>query len=61
MNGFLDGVEIRDVVRFEQALLDAVRDKGADILAAIRDEEAISEETDGKLKTFIGDFAKSFA
>jgi F-type H+/Na+-transporting ATPase subunit alpha len=61
VNGFLDGVEIRDVVRFEQALLDAVRDKGADILAAIRDEEAISEETDGKLKTFIGDFAKSFA
>jgi F-type H+/Na+-transporting ATPase subunit alpha len=61
VNGFLDGIEIRDVVRFEQALLDAVRDKGADILATIRDEEAISEETDGKLKTFIGDFAKSFA
>ena len=61
VNGFLDGVEIRDVVRFEQALLDAVREKGADILAAIRDEEAISEETDAKLKTFIGDFAKSFA
>ncbi|MBT3990489.1 MAG: F0F1 ATP synthase subunit alpha [Rhodospirillaceae bacterium] len=61
VNGFLDGIEIRDVVRFEQALLDAVREKGADILAAIRDEEAISEETDAKLKTFIGDFAKSFA
>ncbi|MBT4938179.1 MAG: F0F1 ATP synthase subunit alpha, partial [Rhodospirillaceae bacterium] len=26
VNGFLDGIEIRDVVRFEQALLDAVRD-----------------------------------
>ena len=61
VNGFLDGIEIRDVVRFEQALLDAVREKGADILAAIRDEEAISEATDAKLKTFIGDFAKSFA
>ena len=61
VNGFLDGIEIRDVVRFEQALLDSVREKGADILATIRDEEAISEETDGKLKTFIGDFAKSFA
>ena len=61
VNGFLDGIEIRDVVRFEQALLDSVREKGADILATIRDEEAISEDTDGKLKTFIGDFAKSFA
>ncbi len=61
VKGFLDGIAIMDVVRFEQALLDAVREKGADILAAIRDDEAISDETDEKLRTFIGDFAKSFA
>jgi F-type H+-transporting ATPase subunit alpha len=61
VNGFLDSIAVRDVVRFEQALLDAVREKGADILAAIRDEEEISDETDAKLKTFIGDFVKSFA
>jgi hypothetical protein len=30
-------------------------------LAAIRDEEAISDETNEKLKTFIGDFVNSFA
>ncbi|MGY8998355.1 MAG: F0F1 ATP synthase subunit alpha [Rhodospirillales bacterium] len=61
VKGFLDGIPIQDVVRFEKMLLDTVRDKGADILAVIRDEEAISDETDKKLKTFIGDFAKSFA
>ena len=61
VQGFLDAVEIKDVVRFEQALLSSIREKGADILAAIRDEEAISDETDEKLKTFIGDFVNSFA
>jgi hypothetical protein len=29
-------------------------------LAAIRDEEEISDETDVKLRTFIGDFVKAF-
>ncbi|HIF61055.1 MAG TPA: F0F1 ATP synthase subunit alpha [Rhodospirillales bacterium] len=61
VRGFLDTIEIKDIVRFEQALLSSIREKGADILAAIRDEEAISDETDEKLKTFIGDFVNSFA
>ena len=61
VNGFLDEVEIQDVVRFEQMLLDNIREKGTDILSAISTEEAISEETEGKLKTFIGDFVASFS
>jgi F-type H+-transporting ATPase subunit alpha len=61
VQGFLDKIEINDVVRFEQALLNSIRDKGADILATIRDEEAISGETDEKLRIFIGDFLKTFA
>jgi len=60
VEGFLDSIEIQDVVRFEQNLLDSIRENGADILTAIRDEEAISDEIEGKLKTFIGDFSKSF-
>ena len=61
VNGYLDGIEIKDVVRYEHALLGAIRDKGADILAAIRDDEALSDETEGKLRTFLEDFTKSFA
>ena len=61
VNGFLDDVKIQDVVRFEQMLLDNIREKGIDILSAIRTEEAISEETEKKLKTFIGDFVASFS
>ena len=61
VNGFLDEVKIQDVVRFEQMLLDNIREKGIDILSAIRTEEAISEETEEKLRTFIGDFVASFS
>ena len=61
VNGFLDEVKIQDVVRFEQMLLDNIREKGIDILSAISTEEAISEETEKKLKTFIGNFVASFS
>ncbi|MFP6761277.1 MAG: F0F1 ATP synthase subunit alpha [Rhodospirillales bacterium] len=61
VNGFLDEVKIQDVVRFEQMLLDNIREKGIEILSAIRTEEAISEETEEKLRTFIGDFVASFS
>ena len=61
VNGFLDEVKIQDVVRFERMLLDNIREKGSDILSAISTEEAISEETEGKLRTFIGDFVASFS
>ena len=61
VNGFLDEVKIQDVVRFEQMLIDNIREKGIDILSAISTEEAISEETEEKLRTFIGDFVASFS
>ena len=61
VNGFLDEVKIQDVVRFERMLLDNIREKGIDILNAISTEEAISEETEEKLRTFIGDFVASFS
>jgi F-type H+-transporting ATPase subunit alpha len=49
------------VTRFEHGLLDEVRAKGQDILAAIRDEQALSEETDTKLTAFLDGYAKTFA
>ena len=42
VNGFLDKVKVQDVVRFEQMLLENIREKGIDILNAISTEEAIS-------------------
>ncbi len=61
VNGYLDGIETRDVTRFEAQYLDAIRDKGADILAAVREEGVVSDETEAKLKAFLDDFIKTFA
>ena len=60
VNGYLDDIEVKDIVRFESALMNAVRESGADILNSIRTDEAISDETEKKLKNFIGDFAGTF-
>jgi len=60
VNGFVDDIPVNDIVRFEAALIEAIRDKGQDILIAIRTEQEISEATGEKLNTFIGDFASAF-
>jgi len=61
VNGYTDGIEVADVTRFESQYLDTVRAKGQDILASIRDEKALSDETEGKLKALLDDFVKTFA
>jgi F-type H+-transporting ATPase subunit alpha len=61
VKGYLDKIPAKDVTRYEHALLGDLRSKGADILATIRDEKALSKETEGKLAKFIEDFTKSFA
>jgi F-type H+/Na+-transporting ATPase subunit alpha len=61
VNGYLDGIAVGDVTRFEQQYMSSLRDKGADILAAIRTEKAMSDDTTAKLKSFLDDFAKTFS
>ncbi len=61
VNGFLDGIPPAAVTRYERELLDAMRDKGADILSDIQTSGNLTEETEGKLRTFIDDFTKTFA
>lgn len=61
VKGYLDNIAASDVTRYEHALLGELRSKGTDILAAIREEKALSEETEGKLAKLIEDFTKSFA
>ncbi|MCH9051168.1 MAG: F0F1 ATP synthase subunit alpha [Proteobacteria bacterium] len=60
VRGHLDDIEVADVGRFEEGLLSELRDKGAEILGAIRDENELSEETEEKLKNFIEDYARTF-
>jgi F-type H+-transporting ATPase subunit alpha len=61
VNGFLDNFPVDAVTRFEQALLSYMRSEHADILGTIRDTKALDDDTAGKLKAAVGDFAKTFA
>ena len=61
VRGYLDPIAVSDVTRFEQGLLGEVRAKGEEILAAIRTEQAISDDTDAKLTAFLDSYAKTFA
>ncbi len=61
VNGYTDGIAVNRVTAYEAQLLDAVRDKGGDILTAIRDSKDLTEETQEKLKAFLEDFTKTFA
>jgi F-type H+/Na+-transporting ATPase subunit alpha len=61
VRGYLDKVRVEDVTRFELKYLEALRATGADILAAIRKDKALTPETEAKLKAFLEDFAKGFA
>ena len=61
VNGYLDGVAVSDIGRFEAGLLENLRGASADVLDTIRDEQKLSEETEGKLKAAIEAYSKSFA
>ncbi len=61
VKGYLDKVELRDVGRYEQAMLSEIKAKHPEILQAIASEKQISAQTEEKLKGFLDAFAKTFA
>ncbi|NQU61132.1 MAG: F0F1 ATP synthase subunit alpha, partial [Rhodospirillales bacterium] len=61
VKGYTDKVDINDITKFEARLLDEVRAKGSDILATIRKEKELSEETETKLSKFMENFVKTYA
>ena len=61
-NGFLDKVDIKDVGRFEEALLNHMRSKHSDVLDWItNDDPKIKGDAADKLKAAISEFASDFA
>jgi len=61
VNGYTDGIDVNQVTAFEKQLLDEARANQSELLATIHDEQAISDETEEKLKKFLDDFVKTFA
>ncbi len=59
--GFLDGIAVDKIGRYEAELLRHMRDKHPGMIDAIRDEKAISDANDAKLRDIMGAFTKSFA
>ena len=60
-NGYLDALPVSKVRAFEDGLLSRMRGKNADLLNAIRDSRDLSDDTAGKLKAVVEDYAKTFA
>jgi F-type H+-transporting ATPase subunit alpha len=59
--GFLDSVGVRDVVRYEAAMLSYLRSEHPKVLKAIRDSKALDDDTAAKLKDALTAFGKQFA
>jgi F-type H+-transporting ATPase subunit alpha len=61
VRGYLDSIEVRDIGRFEQGLLEGFRNNHSEILATIRTEGELSGETDKKIAEIMHQYAKTFA
>ena len=56
VNGYLDEVAVGDISRFEDGLLSRMRADHGDVLAAIREEQEISDETGERLRRILADY-----
>jgi len=61
VNGFLDQVAVRDVTRFETAMLSAARDKLASLMEDVNATGQLSDDNKSKLSEFLGEFVKNFS
>ncbi len=61
-HGYLDGIDVKDVGRFEEGLLNHLRSNHADLLEWITNEDPkIKGEAEEKVKAAIDEFARDFA
>jgi F-type H+-transporting ATPase subunit alpha len=61
VKGYLDQLALKDVPRFETAMLAEMKSKHPEILATIVTEKQITAKTEEKLRGFLDGFAKTFA
>ncbi len=61
VNGYLDGVPVGKVGRYEEELKEELKDKGRDIMTAVRETGDLKEDTEKKLRELIGNFTNAFA
>ena len=60
-NGYLDGIPVSDVTRYEEAMLADLRANHADVLKGIRDSRDFSDDSKKSLVAALDKFTKNFA
>ena len=58
--GFLDDIEVKDVLPFEAGMLEMLRSEKADILADIRERKKLDDDLEARLSAAIKEFKVSF-
>jgi F-type H+/Na+-transporting ATPase subunit alpha len=59
--GYLDGVAISDVKRYEAELRSALKTKYSDFLETVRTKKALDDAAQARLREVLDDFSKTFA
>jgi len=59
--GFIDSVGVKDVTRYEAAMLSFLRSEKPKVLAKIRDTKALDDDSAKALKDALAEFGKTFA
>jgi F-type H+-transporting ATPase subunit alpha len=60
VNGYLDGVAVANIGRYEQGLLTELRGSGSSILASVRETGDLKPEVEKELRALIEAYTKSF-
>jgi F-type H+-transporting ATPase subunit alpha len=58
-NGFLDNVEVKDILPFEKGMMDHLKSKYADLIGRVEDTKELSKDDEAALKGAIEDFKRS--
>ncbi len=61
VRGYLDGIDLENIGRFEESLLSEMRSEYSDILTSIRESGELSDETEKKLVSVLDEFVKKFS
>ena len=61
VNGYLDGIALNDVKRFEEELLRTMRRENENLMKQIESDGKLTPETEKELKSFLDSFVKLFA
>lgn len=59
-NGYTDDVDVHDILRFEDELLEYMRTRHKEILTEITEKKVLSEELQEQLAVAVHDFKESF-